>query len=190
MTITSFVDIRNLHFPGNVAFVSFNVKRLTPKQKLKVIFESQQLEILEKWSRETNNPITLLDRNTLLVERGKGFHGVCLNEKISFYLTGAKLHLKELLLKVSNRYPPFLINFVSIPEGEKAIDKLSEIGLKALILPAPKEIEGYCGFALGTFNQKEAEKLFIKLLGNQIGVEAIFKKTSKGFKKILGSWEV
>jgi len=184
------IDISFFPPPVFLSLVSYKVKRLKPNQFLEVKFKPDQLEGLKKWSLETNNRLEVLNENLCRVVRGKGFHGVCFNEKISFYLTGVKLHIKEFLLKSSRKYPTYLVNFISIPEGERAIEKLKRVDIKAVVLPAPKEIEGYCGFALGFFDQKEAFEVFSKLLKEGIGVEALFKKEGGSFKKLVGAWEI
>jgi len=186
----NYVNISPYPLPVYLAIVSYKVKRLKPNQFLEVKFKPDQLEGLKKWSLETNNRLEVLNENLCRVVRGKGFHGVCFNEKISFYLTGVKLHIKEFLLKAPRKYPPYLVNFISIPEGERAIEKLKRVDIKAVVLPAPKEIEGYCGFALGFFDQKEAFEVFSKLLKEGIGVEALFKKEGGRFKKLVGAWEI
>jgi len=182
------LDISNLTFPGSLALVSYNVKRLKPGQTLEVILKEHQMEELKRWSTESGNILKVINKNLCQVERGKGFHGVCLNEKLSFYITGAKLHLKEFLLKLSNKYPPFLVNFISLREGERALKLLPKEGFT--VLPAPKEIEGYCGFAVGCFEEKRAKELFFNLLDKKVGVEALFQRTPQGFKTLLTSWEV
>jgi len=184
------IDISSLPSPVCLSLVSYKVKRLKPNQSVEVKLKPDQQELLKKWSFETNNRLEFLTDKLCKVIRGKGFHGVCLNEKLSFYITGAKLHFKELLLKATLKYPPYLINFVSLPEGERAIEKIKRLKLKATVLPAPKEIEGYCGFALGLYNKSEALELFTQLLKVGVGVEALFNKEDGTFKKLVGAWEI
>ncbi len=184
------VDVSPLEPPKGVSLVSHLTKGLKPKEHLLVVCREEHLPHLKRWSKETSNPIEEVEKNLLKVVRGKGFHGVCLGEKLSFYWTGVKLHTKELLFKLTGNYPRFLINFVSLREGERAIKLLTEEGFRFETLPAPKEIEGYCGFACG-FKEKEAALEAFKFLAERkLGVEAIFEKTPEGFKRLLGLWEI
>ena len=183
------LDLTSLKYPKNLAFLSYNVRKLKPGETLKVKCNPEDLKSIENWCKETGN---VLKTNGKLLEicRGKGFHGVCLNEKLSFYLTGAKLHLKEYLLRFFGKYPPYLFNFVSINEGLRGIEFLKRKGFAFEVLPSPKEVEAYCGFAVGFRNLKECEEAFKNLLELKVGVETIFKRNKKGFETLKGAWEI
>ncbi len=183
------LDIRRLEFPKDLALLSRKVKGLTPKGVVEVFHAPQQLERIKNWCSETGNALKEYSAERSVVERGKGFHGVCLGEKISFYLTGAKLHLKEYLLKVWGKYPPYLFNFISVPEAQKGLDILKTLGGDFTVLPSPKEVEGYCGFAVGFNDYRTCEGFFRELLLRNVGVEAIFQKVEGGFKILKGAWE-
>jgi len=184
------LDLTALEYPKNLAFLSYNVRRLKPGKSLKVKGNPEGLKDIKRWCEETGNLLKVLSCNLAEIQRGKGFHGVCLNEKLSFYFTGAKLHIKEHLLKFFGKYPPYLFNFVSLKEGLKGIRILKREGFEFEVLPSPKEIESYCGFAVGFKNLKSCEFAFRKLLEERVGVETLFRRNGKGFEILKRSWEI
>jgi hypothetical protein len=183
------IDLIPLEYPKDLALLSFNVKRLKPKQELVVKINPQRLENYLKWAAESGNKVEPMEENLIKVVRGKGFHGICLGEKISFYALGVKLHLKEFLFKLTGKYPPYLVNFVSINEGFRTVEKLKDFlsNREYEILPAPKEVEGYCGLVVGFNELKDAEEFFNKALANRCGVEILFR--SKDFQILKKAWE-
>ena len=183
------VVIRHLDFPKDLALVSRIVKGLKPREVLEVLHSPQQEEEIKKWCLETGNVLKEQSPERSLVVRGKGFHGVCLGEKISFYLTGVKLHLREYLLKFWGKYPPYLFNFISINEALKGLEILKNLKGDYVVLPAPKEVEGYCGFAVGFDDYQTCEGTFKKLLDQKVGVEVIFQRRGKNYEILKGAWE-
>jgi len=183
------VDVRGLEYPKNLALVSHSIRPLKGGDLLEVIHEGEFSKILRRWSKESGNPIKVSEENRTLIERGKGFHGVCLGEKISFYLTGVKLHAKEFLFKVLGKYPPYLFNFVSIPEGVRGIGLLKQTPFRFEVLPSPKEVEGYCGFAVGFKDLETCKGAFEYLLSQKVGVEKIFKREGEKYTLVKGAWE-
>jgi len=179
----------HLVFPQDLALLSRKVKELKPGEKLEVLFPNSRGEKIKQWCSETGNRLLLLENGRALIERGKGFHGVCLNEKLSFYLWGVKLHTSEFWLKVTGRYPRYLFNFISINEALKSLNILPKLNVKYKLLPSPKEIEGYCGFAVGFDSLQNCEKTFLTLLKTGLGVEIIFERRERGFKILKGAWE-
>lgn len=183
------LDITLLEFPKNLALVSRKVKESSPKSIVRVYHPPEVGKLIEKWCKQTGNTFRSIYPTLSEVERGKGFHGVCLNEKLSFYLTGLRLHLKEYLLRFMGKYPPYLFNFISIDCALRGMEFLEKEGFEFTILPSPKEVEGYCGFAVGFKDSKTCIKGFNTLLENKIGVEVIFKQVKGGFEIIKTAWE-
>jgi len=184
------LDIRNLEEPKDLALLSRRVKGLKPKGEIGVIHTPQQVGAIKRWCSETGNIFRNIAPERSLVIRGKGFHGVCLGEKLSFYLTGVKLHLKEYLLRLGGKYPPYLFNFISINEALKGLEILKDLPVDYTVLPSPKEVEGYCGFAVGFGDYTTCERAFKKLLDLKVGVEVIFRKGKGGEYELLkGAWE-
>ncbi len=184
------IDIRNLPPYGFVAYVSHRVRGLKPGQTLEVLLLEDQLEGLKRWSEETANILEILDEGRVRIKRGKGFHGVCLSQKVEFYLWGIKLHSEEFFLKLTGKYPKFFINFVSINEGLRAIREIKRDKIRARIVPSPKEVEGYCGFAMGFYSEEKCFKTFRELLNRGIKVETIFKHDGENFLILKGAWEI
>jgi TusA-related sulfurtransferase len=183
------INVEGLEYPKNLAWVSHNIRPLKGGEILEVFHKEDFVPVLQRWSEETGNPIKEQEKNRTLLVRGKGFHGVCLSEKLSFYLTGVKLHAKEFLFKLTGKYPPFLFNFVSINEGLKGIEVLKSSPFSFEVLPSPKEVEGYCGFAVGFKDLETCQRVFEFLLTQKVGVEKIFRKEGKGYKILKGAWE-
>jgi hypothetical protein len=182
------LDLRNLEYPKFLSLLSYSVRN--SPGIVEALIKPQQLEPIVKWSSESGNKILEKATEKVVLQRGKGFHGVCLNEKLSFYLTGIKLHTKEFLLRLFNKHPDYLINFISIPEGIRGIELAKNLGFHFEVLPSPKEVERYCGFALGFKDLKEAENCFLSLLEKKIGVETVFKRNKSGYRFIKKAWEV
>jgi hypothetical protein len=183
------LDISRLEFPKNLALLSRRVKEGQPGEVIRVFHKPEDRKAIKNWCDETGNLFKSISPTLSEVERGKGFHGVCLNEKLSFYLTGAKLHLKEYLLKVFGKYPPYLFNFISISCALRGMELLKKEGFDFTVLPSPKEVEGYCGFAVGFKDLNTCIGGFEKLLKNKIGVEVVFKPSREGFEIIRTAWE-
>lgn len=184
------LDIRYLEFPKDLALLSRKVKETPPKGVVEVIHSPLQVERIKKWCSETGNVLKDHSPERSVIERGKGFHGVCLGEKVSFYLTGVKLHLREYLLKFWGKYPPYLFNFISIAEAQRGLGILKDLKGDFVVLPSPKEVEGYCGFAVGFKDYQTCERVFRKLLQQRVGVEVIFQKVGSSFKILKGAWEL
>jgi hypothetical protein len=182
------LNISHLEFPRNLALLSRRVKESKPGGVIKVLHKPDEGRIIKEWCDETGNLFKPLSPTLSEVQRGKGFHGVCLNEKLSFYLTGAKLHLKEYLLKFFGKYPPYLFNFISIRCALRGMETLKREGFEFTVLPSPKEVEGYCGFAVGFKDLKTCTEAFNRLLENKIGVEVIFKPSGGRFEIIKTAW--
>jgi TusA-related sulfurtransferase len=80
---TKTIDVRSFEYPKNLAFVSHNIRPLKSGEALEVLHGEDFVPILRRWSKETGNPIKEQEKNRTLLVRGKGFHGVCLSEKLS-----------------------------------------------------------------------------------------------------------
>ena len=184
------LDITPFELPKDLALLSRRVKELKPRGGIEVIHTPLQGEAIRKWCSETGNLFKSISPERSTVIRGKGFHGVCLGEKLSFYLTGVKLHLKEYLLLLTRKYPPYLFNFISVKEALKGLEILKELSGDYTVLPSPKEVEGYCGFAVGFNDYSTCEGIFRELLDRKVGVEVIFRRGEKGKYELLkGAWE-
>jgi hypothetical protein len=184
-----------LRLPNDLALISRRVKGLKPGGRLSVALPTERdAEAVARWCAQTGNRFfkknSPASRGLLIeIERGKGFHGCSVGQKLSFYAWGVKLHAKELFLKAAGRYPPYLFNFISLEEGLRGINRLKTLGVEFEVLPSPKEVEGYCGFAAGFKDLETCEESFKKLLSEGVGVEVIFKRSGEGFEILRGAWE-
>ncbi len=173
------LDVRGLFCPLPITYVSRELKNIDVGKRLKVIADDKAFEKdIKIWALETGNKIIDFRKDghsyIAIIERGKGFHGESLIEKIKFISVGIKLHIIQYLLKIFNKEPKYLITFVSIPEGFRADKWLKEKGIKDyVVLPVPDEIYPYCGLVFGFKNQKNALNVYKLLKENNFLVEDI-----------------
>jgi len=172
------VDVRGLFCPTPLTFVSKELNKIAVGEKLKIIADAPNFDKdLKIWCHETGNKLLDLKKDgniyTAIIERGKGWHGDTLIEKIKFYAIGVKLHLLMYLLEIfKSKKPKYLISFISIPEGFRAIDYLKEKGEKDfIVLPVPNEIYEYCGVVIGFKDKNKAIEVFKELRDKQFGVQ-------------------
>ena len=181
---------RPLRFPHDLALVSRKVKELTPGEEIFVSLKNAiDVEVVKAWCNDTGNEFKPAEGG-IVIKRGKGFHGCGVGERLSFYLWGVRLHSAELLYRLTGNYPTYFFNFISVKEAFKGIKILSKSKNGFKLIPSPKEVEGYCGFAVGFEDLKSCEDSFVELLERGIGVEIVFKKEKKGFKIIKGAWDL
>ncbi len=174
------VDVRGLFCPSPLVFVSKELNKIKVGEKLKIIADAPNFDKdIKIWCHDTGNKLINLkksgDEYIAIIERGKGWHGDTLIEKIKFYAIGVKLHLLMYLLEIfKNKKPRYLISFISIPEGFRAIDYLRERGIEDfIVLPVPNEIYEYCGVVIGFKSKKRAIEIFKELRNRNFGVQDI-----------------
>ncbi|WP_456401039.1 sulfurtransferase TusA family protein [Persephonella sp.] len=174
------VDTRGLFCPLPLTIVSKKLKEIPEGERLKVLADDKAFKKDVKfWCQETGNK--LIDFKEIdghyeaVIERGRGFHGESLIEKIKFISLGVKLHIIQHLLDLlPSKKPKYLITFVSIAEGLRADKWLKEKGIdKYVLLPVPDEIYPHCGLVFGLRDKDEAVKIFNLLKENKFAVEDI-----------------
>ncbi len=173
------LDVRGMFCPMPIVYVSRALKDIPVGERIRVIADDKAFEKdIKIWAEETGNKIVDFrkeeDKYVAVIERGKGFHGRTLKEKIGFILTGIKLHILMYLLKFIKKEPKYLITFASIPEGFRADKWLKEQKIKDyVVLPVPDEIYPYCGVVFGFKSKKRAEEIYTYLKENGFLVEDI-----------------
>ncbi len=180
MQVERVIDIRNMFCPTPLAHLSRELKKVPVGAKVKVLANDKGFERdIKVWAHDTGNRLISLEKKDgeyeAILERGKGWHGDTLWEKIKFYAVGIKLHLIMYLLEIFKpKKPKYLITFISIPEGFRAIEFLEKKGITDFIaLPVPDEIYEYCGIVIGFKNKKRALDVFNLLKENGFGVEDV-----------------
>lgn len=174
------VDTRGMFCPTPLIVVSEELKKIPVGERIKVLANDKAFEKdIKIWCHDTGNKLISIENNngtiTAIIERGKGWHGDTIWEKIKFYAIGVKLHLYEYFYRIFNfAGPKYIITFVSIPEGFRAIEFLERKGIKDFVtLPVPDEIYEFCGVVIGFKDKKRAVEIFNLLKENKFGVENI-----------------
>ena len=175
------IDVRGMFCPTPLTFISREMKNVKIGESVKVIANSKGFDRdIKIWCHDTGNKLEdlqKLDNDTYvaIIKRGKGWHGDTLWEKLKFYAIGVKLHLIMYILEIfSTKKPRYLITFISIPEGFRAIEFLEKKGIKNFItLPVPNEIYEFCGVVIGFKDKNETIKVYNLLKDEGFGVENI-----------------
>lgn len=187
------VDTRGLFCPLPLTMVSRKLKDIPVGEKIKVLADDKAFKKdIEIWSYETGNRlIEFKEENgyyVAIVERGKGFKGENIWDKVKFISLGVKLHIiKHLLDLLPSKKPRYLITFVSVAEGIRANNFLMEKQMNSsyVMLPVPKEIYPHCGLVFGFRSKDDAIKIYNFLKENKFAVEDIhFVDREKKYPKI------
>lgn len=188
------IDTRGLFCPLPLTFVSRKLKEITVGERLKVLADDKAFKKdIEIWAFETGNKlIEFKEENgyyVAIIERGKGFKGENLWDKIKFISLGVKLHFtKHLLDLIPFNKPKYLITFVSVSEGLRTDKFLKERNINSYImLPVPKEIYPHCGLVFALKSKEEALKIYNLLKENKFAVEDVHEiDKQKKYPKITG----
>ncbi len=174
------IDTRGLFCPLPLTFVSRKLKDIPVGEKLKVLADDKAFKKdIESWAFETGNKLLEFKEENgyyiAIIERGKGFKGENLWDKIKFVSLGIKLHfINHLLDLIPLNKPKYLITFVSVAEGLRADKFLKEKNINSYImLPVPKEIYPHCGLVFALKTKNEALKIFNLLKENKFAVEDV-----------------
>ena len=177
------VDTRGLFCPLPLTLVSRKLKEIPVGEKLKVLADDKAFKKdVEIWCYETGNKLVEFKEENgtyiAIIERGTGFKGESIWDKIKFVSLGVKLHIKKHLIDIIPfNKPKYLITFVSVAEGIRANNFLREKGLDKnyVMLPVPKEIYPHCGLVFAFKNLDDAKQIYSFLKENKFAVEDIHK---------------
>ena len=174
------IDLKGLFCPSPLVHLSRELNKIKTGDSIKVIADAPNFDKdLKIWCHQTGNKLISLkkegDKYIAIIQRGKGWHGDTFLEKLRFYAIGVKLHLLMYLLEIFRpKKPKYLITFISIPEGFRAIDYLKNKGIEDFItLPVPNEIYEYCGVVIGFKNKDRAIEIYKLLQKEGFGVQDI-----------------
>ncbi len=174
------IDTRGLFCPLPLTVVSKNLKEIPVGEKLEILADDKAFKKdIKFWCLETGNKLVDFKEQDgyfiAIVERGKGFHGESLWEKIKFFSLGVKLHILQYILELlPSKKPKYLLTFVSIGEGLRSQNWLKNKGIDDFyVLPVPNEIYPYCGLVFGFTKKEDAVKIFKLLKENKFAVEDI-----------------
>lgn len=175
------VDTRGLFCPLPLTLVSKKLKEVPVGERIKILADDKAFKKdIEIWSFETGNKLIEFREEdgyyVAIVERGKGFKGEKLWDKIKFISLGVKLHIiKHILDFLPSKKPKYLLTFVSVAEGIRANNYLMQKNLvnSYVMLPVPKEIYPHCGLVFGFRDKNEAIKVYNLLKDGKFAVEDI-----------------
>lgn len=174
------LDTRGLFCPLPLTFVSRKLKDIPVGERLKVLADDKAFKKdIEVWAFETGNKLIEFKEESgyyvAIIERGKGFKGENLWDKIKFISLGVKLHfIKHLLDLIPFNKPKYLITFVSVAEGLRADKFLKERNIDFYImLPVPKEIYPHCGLVFALKSKDKALKIYNLLKENKFAAEDV-----------------
>jgi len=175
------VDTRGLFCPLPLTIVSKELKNIPVGEKIKVLADDKAFKKdISIWAFETGNKLIEFKEENgnyiAIIERGKGFKGENIIDKLKFIFLGIKLHIKKHLLDIFfTKKPEYLITFVSVAEGLRADKWLKEKKLdrKYVMLPVPKEIYPHCGLVFGVKKEEDAIGLYNLLKENKFAVEDV-----------------
>jgi len=180
--MTATIDTRGLFCPLPITFVSRKLRHMQEGAHAEIFADDRSFKRdLESWCLETGNRLVDFKEGDgcyrALIQRGSGFHGDALREKIDFLLLGVKVHITQLVTRIiPGLTPKYLITFVSIGEGQRAQRFLKEHEFSNYrLLPVPDEIYPHCGLVFGTINKETALRIFKVLRDASYAVEDIHR---------------
>jgi TusA-related sulfurtransferase len=180
--MTTTVDTRGLFCPLPITFVSRKMRHMPVGAQAEILADDRVFKReLESWCFETGNRLVDFTEKggccRALIQRGSGFHGDSLREKLDFIRLGVKIHIMAIVTRfMPKSSPKFLITFVSIGEGQRAHQFLKAQGFDDyFLLPVPREIYPHCGLVFGFVKKEKALQNFKVLRDTGYAVEDIHR---------------
>ncbi len=184
------LNLSGLLCPVPIVMTSETVKKMKEGEVLKVISTDPGFERdIWNWAKQTKNELIKVEkengRTVAYIRKTNEGKEPSLWYWIKFHSLGVKLHLKLFFLMLNPfiKKPDHFITFVAISEGTRA-DKFLKGRFGATLIPIPDEIDPRCGVVLAVRGEENARKVYELLLKEGFGVEAIYKKEGKEYKKI------
>ncbi|GBC88328.1 Sulfurtransferase TusA [bacterium HR13] len=182
------LDLSGLMCPLPVVMTSEHMKRLKDGEVLTVVSTDPGFELdIKNWCAQTGNELLSVkkENNKVVVEIKKKPFSVepSLWYWIKFHALGVKLHLRQILMDLNPfiEKPDHFITFTAISEGTRAEKFLKG---KAKLIPVPNEIDPRCGVVLAVAGYQKAKGIYEELLKKGFGVEAIYKKEGKSYRRV------
>ncbi|MEJ5338774.1 MAG: sulfurtransferase TusA family protein [Aquificaceae bacterium] len=182
------LDLTGLMCPLPVVMTSEKMKRLAEGQKLTVISTDPGFERdIMSWCSQTGNELLSLKREegkvvAVLRKRSEAIEPSILYW-IKFHALGVKLHIRHILMELNpfTEKPDHFITFSAISEGTRAEKYLRG---RAKLIPIPDEIDPRCGVVLAVHGYQKARDIYEELMKEGFGVEAIYKKEGKEYRRV------
>ncbi|MCS7170736.1 MAG: sulfurtransferase TusA family protein [Aquificaceae bacterium] len=182
------IDLTGLVCPLPLVITSEKMKKLKEGQTLRVISTDPGFERdVYSWCAQTGNELVSLKREgskvVALLRKGSGAVEANLWYWIRFHALGVKLHIRQYLMSINPfiKKPDHFITFVAISEGTRAERHLRG---RAKLIPIPDEIDPRCGVVLAVHGYESAKKIYDELKREDFGVEAIYRKEGKEYRRV------
>ncbi len=182
------LDLTGLMCPLPIVITSEKVKKLSEGETLKVISTDPGFERdIHNWCSQTGNELLSLekekDKVIALVRKRSSAVEPSILYWIKFHSLGVKLHIRHLLMELNPfvKKPDHFITFSAISEGTRAEKYLKG---RAKLIPIPDEIDPRCGVVLAVRGYEEAKGMYDELYREGFGVEAIYKKEGKSYRRV------
>ncbi len=182
------LDLTGLMCPLPVVMTSEKMRKLKEGQKLVVISTDPGFERdILSWCSQTGNELVSLKKEdgkvVAVLRKGSQAIEPSLWYWIKFHSLGVKLHVRHILMSLNPfiKKPDHFITFTAISEGTRA-EKF--LGGRAKLIPIPDEIDPRCGVVLAVHGYKEAKEIYDQLQKEGFGVEAIYKKEGKEYRRV------
>ena len=182
------LDLTGLMFPLPVVITSEKMRKLQEGQILTVISTDPGFERdIMSWCLQTGNELIKLKKEdgkviAVLRKRSQAIEPT-LWYWIKFHSLGVKLHIRHILMQINpfSKRPDHFITFTAISEGTRAEKHLKG---KAKLIPIPDEIDPRCGVVLAVHGFGKAKEIYEELKREGFGVEAIYKKEGKEYRRV------
>ncbi len=182
------LDLTGLMCPLPVVMTSEKMRKLKEGQKLVVISTDPGFERdILSWCSQTGNELVSLRKEdgkvVAVLRKGSLAIEPSLWYWVKFHSLGVKLHVRHILMSLNPfiKKPDHFITFTAISEGTRA-EKF--LGGRAKLIPIPDEIDPRCGVVLAVHGYKEAKEIYDQLQKEGFGVEAIYKKEGKEYRRV------
>ncbi|MCX7989740.1 MAG: sulfurtransferase TusA family protein [Aquificaceae bacterium] len=182
------LDLTGLMCPLPVVLTSEKMKKLKEGQLLTVLSTDPGFERdVYNWCLQTGNELVSLKKEgnkvvAVLRKRSEATEP-SLWHWIKFHSLGVKLHLRHFLIQINPfvKKPDHFITFVALSEGTRAEKYLAG---RAKLIPIPDEIDPRCGVVLAVQGYQRAKDIYEELQKEGFGVEAIYRKEGKEYRRV------
>ncbi|MGC8852003.1 MAG: sulfurtransferase TusA family protein [Hydrogenobacter sp.] len=185
---TKILDLSGLICPLPVVMTSEQMKRLNEGDVLTVISTDPGFEMdIRNWCMQTGNELLSIKKEDgkVIAQIRKSSVGAepSLWYWIKFHALGVKLHVRHILMQLNPfiEKPDHFITFSAISEGTRAEKFLQG---RAKLIPIPDEIDPRCGVVMAVKGYQKAKSIYDELLKKGFGVEAIYKKEGKSYRRV------
>ncbi len=182
------LDLTGLMCPLPVVITSEKMRKLKEGQKLIVVSTDPGFERdIMSWCAQTGNQLISLKKEegkvVAVLKKSSQAIEPSLWYWIKFHSLGVKLHLRHMLMNLNPfiKKPDHFITFTAISEGTRAEKHLKG---RAKLIPIPDEIDPRCGVVLAVYGYQKAREIYEELEREGFGVEAIYKKEGKEYRRV------